>query len=330
MTVSVILTCHNEEAFIEQAIASIVAQSAFDRVAEIIVVDDGSSDGSPALLERLSREIDTLTVLRTEGVGVSAARNTGIRAGTAPLFAFLDADDYWVPDKLARQLAGMDDPRVGLVYSDFVDFAAPDASDAQLITVRRFGAGDAATLADYFVHDGPIVPSTIVVPRTVFEDVGLFDETIRLGEDTEFFLRVAERWRFQYVPGAWAYKRRHGNNLTRRLDALLPITLHLTEVFVQRHPSLARLARPRLSRRYARIGHDCARRGEIGAAMRYLGRALLYAPFFWRTYGYLALLLVPRGFRDGVLRVGKRVYHGALRQSAFAGVTADKSPMEAR
>jgi glycosyltransferase involved in cell wall biosynthesis len=298
---------------------SVATQTARDQVSEIVVVDDGSTDGSPELLARLAREIPVLRVIRTEGIGVSAARNTGIRLTSAPLVAFLDADDYWVPDKLARQLGpALDDARVGLVYSDFVDFSEPDSSDAQLVTVRRFDAGSADTLAEYFVHDAPIVPSTIVVRRVVFDDVGVFDETIRLGEDTEFFLRVAERWQFQHVPGAWAYKRRHDHNLTRRLDALLPINRQITETFSARHPALARLARARMSRRYARAGHDCARRGETAEALHYLGLALACAPLFWRPYGYLALMLVPRGLRDDVLRAGKRMYHGALRQSSMA------------
>jgi len=316
MTVAVVITCHNEEAYIEQAVRSVAAQTAFDRVVEIIVIDDGSTDGSPVLLARLAQEIDCLRVLRTEGIGVAAARNTGIRGTTAPLIAFLDADDYWVPDKLERQLAAYatDDGRVGLVYSDFVDFTRPDASDALLVTVRRFHADTPETLAGYFVHDAPIVPSTTLMRRSVFEDVGLFDERIRLGEDTEMFLRVAERWNFQYVQGGLVYKRRHGQNLTRRLDALIPISEEVTKTFVARNPSLGPVARQRLSRRYARAGHDCALHGETRDALRYLGLACTNAPLFWRPYGYLALMLVPRGLRDDVLRAGKRVYHGAMRQ----------------
>jgi glycosyltransferase involved in cell wall biosynthesis len=314
MTVAVILTCHNEEAFLEQAIQSVVAQTAFDRVSEIVVVDDASTDGSPALLARLSREIPRLRVLRTLGVGVAEARNNAIRATHAPLLAFLDGDDYWVADKLEHQLAALAaDDRIGLVYSDFVDFSRPDASDAQLVTVRRYSAATPDTLAEYFVHDAPIVPSSVLMPRAVFDEVGLFDPTIRLGEDTEFFLRVAERRRFQHVPGGLVCKRRHARNLTSRLDAFVPINEHVTRVFAERNPSLQRLVSQRLSRRYARVGHDCGRRGQTGSALRYLGTSLSHAPLFWRAYIYLALLCIPRGLRDRVMRVGKRFYHGTTR-----------------
>ena len=311
MNVAVILTCHNEGAFVEQAIRSVVAQTEARRIDEIVVVDDASTDGSPAILDRLACEFPRLRVQRSNGGGVSVARNIGIRETRSPLVAFLDGDDYWVDDKLECQLAILEaDDRIGLVYSDFVDFTEPDASDAQLVTVRRYHTGTSDTLAEYFVHDAPIMPSSVVIRRAVFDDVGVFDASMRLGEDTEFCLRVAERWRFQHVPGGLVYKRRHANNLTRRLEVLLPINEMLTERFADRNPSLRRLAHKRLSRRYARAGHDCARHGDTGAALRHLGTSLSHAPLFWRPYMYLALLLVPWGVRDHVLRVGRRLYHG--------------------
>lgn len=314
MNVSVILTCHNEERFIEQAIRSIASQTAADRIEEIVVVDDASTDGSAALLARLAREIPKLRVERSNGGGVAVARNVAIRQVRAPLLAFLDGDDYWVDDKLERQLPTLEaDDRIGLVYSDFVDFSEPDASDAQLVTVRRYLAGTTDTLAEYFVHDAPIMPSSIVIRRAVFDDVGVFDPSMRLGEDTEFFLRVAERWRFQHVPGGLFFKRRHGNNLTRRLDVLVPINEALTEVWATRNPSLRRLVHQRLSRRYARAGHDCAQHGQTGSAIRHLATSLAHSPFFWRPYLYLALLLVPWVVRDQVLKVGRRLYHGTAR-----------------
>jgi glycosyltransferase involved in cell wall biosynthesis len=313
MNVAVILTCHNEGAFIEQAIRSVVSQTAANRIDEIVVVDDASTDGSAALLARLACEIPRLRVEHSNGGGVSAARNVGIRETRAPLVAFLDGDDYWVEDKLELQLAILEaDDRIGLVYSDFVDFSEPDASDAQLVTVRRFHAGTANTLAEYFVHDAPIMPSSVVIRRRVFDDVGVFDASMRLGEDTEFCLRVAERWHFQHVPGGLFFKRRHSNNLTRRLDVLVPINEVLTQVFAERNPSLRGLVHKRLSRRYARAGHDCARHGDTGSALRHLGRSLAHAPLFWRPYMYLALLLVPWGIRDQVLRFGRRLYHGPM------------------
>ena len=114
------------------------------------------------------------------------------------------------------------------------------------MNVRRFSGDTRHTLAEYFVHDGPIVPSTTIIARAIFDDVGFFDEGIWPGEDTEIFLRIAERWQFQHVPGGLTFKRRHGCNLTRRLDALLPINLTITDRFVERNPGLRSLVGQRL------------------------------------------------------------------------------------
>ena len=180
--------------------------------------------------------------------------------------------------------------------------------------MRRFSSDTLHTLEDYFVHDGPIVPSTAIIARTIFEDVGLFDEQIRPGEDTEMFLRIAERWQFQHVPGGLTFKRRHERQVTRQLETLLPMNLALTERFVQRNPSLRPLMGQRLSRRYARVGHDCAQHGQGLLAFSYLSRAVSHAPFFWRAYAYLALLMLPLPVRKWTLRRGKRVFHGSVQR----------------
>jgi glycosyltransferase involved in cell wall biosynthesis len=321
VTVAVIITCCNEEAYIAQAVRSVIGQTDSASIAEIVIVDDGSKDGSRQVLARLAREDSRIRILHAHGVGLPAARNLAIGASSAPLIAFLDGDDYWRSDKLEQQLEVFVNPRVGLVYSDYVDFAQADLSDALLVNVRRFSSDTPHTLAEYFVHDGPIVPSTAIIARTIFEDVGLFDEQMRPGEDTEMFLRIAERWQFQHVPGGLTFKRRHGRQVTRQLERLLPMNLAMTERFVERNPGLRRLIGQRLSRRYARVGHDCAQHGQGLLAFTYLSRAVSYAPFFWRAYAYLALLMLPLPVRTRALRWGKRLFHGSLqrlRTTSFA------------
>ena len=220
VSVSVVITCHNEERTIEQAVRSVEAQTTFDAVAEIIVVNDGSQDGSEVVLERLAGEIEKLRIIETPGLGQSAARNRALREAKGELIAILDGDDFWTPEKLACQLpAFARGGNIGLVYGDFVDFSRDDATDGRIITVRRFDPESPHQLRDYFVHDGPIMPSTAVIRRSVFDDVGLFDESLRIGEDTEFYLRLAEKWRFCHVPGAFTFKRRHAGQLSWRLDA---------------------------------------------------------------------------------------------------------------
>lgn len=315
MSISVIMTCHNEEAFIEQAIRSVVAQTAYEMIDEIIVVNDGSSDGSQALLEKLAGEIGKLRIIVAGGVGLPAARNLALRQASGDFIALLDGDDYWVPEKTERQMrAFARSGQIGLVYSDFFDFTLPDASDAALVPVRPYHATDEATLATYFIHDAPIVPSTTIIRRETFDDVGLFDAEVRLGEDTEMFLRIAERWRFEHVPGGFLYKRRHGKNLTAQLERLLPVAQMLTERFTARNPSLRPLAAKRMARRYASAGNDCAKHGERTKAMNYLWRAFRSDPTCWSVYAYCFLALMPSQLGPALRRSFwnvRRVSHGA-------------------
>jgi glycosyltransferase involved in cell wall biosynthesis len=318
MSVSVVITCHNEEDTVEQAVRSVEAQTSFDAVAEIIVVNDGSHDGSKVVLERLAGEIERLRIIETPRLGQSAARNRALREAKGELIAILDGDDFWTPQKLECQLpAFARSGKIGLVYGDFVDFSRNDATDGRIITVRRFDPESPHQLRDYFVHDGPIMPSTAVFNRSVFDDVGLFEESLRVGEDTEFCLRLAEKWRFCYVPGAFTFKRRHTGQLSWRLEALLPSAAVTTEQFSSRHPELRPLASRRMARLHAKVSTDCAMKGERRKALRHTLTAIHLAPLYWRAWANLALLLAPMSVTRPVYEGLKRPWH-ALRQPRYS------------
>ena len=315
MSVSVVMTCHDEESTIEEAVRSVVAQTIFDSVEEIIVVDDGSRDGSPVVLQRLDDEIDKLTIIQTPGLGLPAARNRAVREARGEFIAILDGDDFWTPEKLERQLPAFErSGKIGLVYSDFVDFSRDDAADGRVITVRRFNPESAHQLRDYFVHDGPIMPSSLVVRRSVFDDVGLFDESLLIGQDTAFCLRVASSWRLCHVPGAFTFKRRHPGQISARLDALLPNAAQVTQDFAARHSELRPLAGRRMGRFHAKVSVDCAMRGEWRKALHHHLRAIRLAPFYWRAWANVVLLLAPASVVRPCYEAIKRPWH-ALRQS---------------
>jgi glycosyltransferase involved in cell wall biosynthesis len=314
LSVSVVMTCHDEERTIEQAVRSVEAQTTFDSVVEIFVVNDGSQDGSKAVLERLDDEIEKLTIIETPALGQAGARNRALGEAKGDFIALLDGDDFWTPEKLERQLpAFARSEQIGLVYGDIVDFSREDATDGRVVTVRRFNPESAHQFRDYFVHDGPIVPSALVVRRSVFDDVGLFDESLRIGEDTEFCLRVAEKWRFCHVPGAFTFKRRHPGQLSWRLDVLLPNAAVVTQHCASIHPELRSLAGRRMARLYAKVSADCAMKGEWRNALRHDLRAISLAPFYWRPWASLVLLVAPvsvvRPFYEGLKKPWHRLRH---------------------
>ena len=127
-------------------------------------------------------------------------------------------------------------------------------------------------------------------------------------------MRVAERWTFQHVAGALVYKRRHGSNTTRRLDALLPAAERLTREWVMRRPELAHLARRRNARLYAKAGNDCVAQGEKKRGARLLIRAMRHDPLSWRVYVYIFLCALPRGMDPQVRRAAKLLFYRAVRK----------------
>jgi glycosyltransferase involved in cell wall biosynthesis len=315
MSVSVLITCHNDERTIEQAVRSVETQTTFDAVVEIIVVNDGSQDGSEVVLERLADEIEKIRIIETPGLGAAAARNAGLRKVKGDFIAILDGDDYWAPEKLASQLSGFSHgSNIGLVYGDFIDFSRDDAADGHVITVRRFDSTSPYQLRDYFVHDGPILPSASIIRRAVIEDVGLFDESLRICEDTEFCLRIAEKWRFCYVPGAFTFKRRHPGRISSRIDGFLPNNARLSQQFAARHPELSALAGRRMARGHVRASIDCKIKGEWRRSVRHGGTAIRLAPLYWRSWINLILVLVPTCVAQPSYQGCKRPWH-ALRRS---------------
>jgi glycosyltransferase involved in cell wall biosynthesis len=193
--VSVIIPTYNRRAMVREAVASVVAQSCASRRfgIEVIVVDDGSTDGTAEELELLAGEVNAegagaicVTVVRTENRGVAAARNTGVAKATAPLIAFLDSDDLWLPHKLDRQMAFMD--------------AHPDCAIAQTEEIwmrggRRVNPGvrHRKRAGDIFAESLRtclISPSAVILRTGLFREAGGFDERMLAAEDYDLWLRI--------------------------------------------------------------------------------------------------------------------------------------------
>lgn len=307
--ISVILTCHNEERFIAQAIESVVAQTVYDEIGQIIVANDGSRDGSQAVLDEISVHNGKLEIIQTGGVGVSAARNIAIARAHGDFIAFLDGDDLWHPEKMERQLAAA---RVAgestvLLYTDFLDFCE-SINEGRHVPVRIFEATNRYVLDDFFVYDGPIMPSSVLVRTRAIKETKGFDPTLKYAEDTDAWLRLAAAGgRFQHVPGVLTFKRRHGANATgdpRDWDASAE---RISEIWVDRVPELASLRSRRASVRRVKIASTYLSRGEKARAFTYLARALACNPLNGRAYVFVGLALLPNDVRRASISMLKRL-----------------------
>lgn len=172
-----------------RAIQTVLAQTR--AVEEIIVIDDGSSDGTGETLQSLFG--DRIRYVWQANAGVSAARNHGMRLAQGRYFALLDSDDEWLPDKTRVQIEWLEArPDYGMVVCD-VQRVDRDGAPIDVFHRREVIREDGQVLR-YIIHNPALAPASAILRREVFEDVGGFDESLRTAEDIDFHLRIAQRW----------------------------------------------------------------------------------------------------------------------------------------
>lgn len=173
--VSAIIPVHNSERYLGEAIESVLAQTY--RPIELVIVDDGSVDATAAVCQRFPG----IRYIHQSQAGAAAARNRGVEAASGALLSFLDADDLWVPEKLARQTALLDaDPRLDMVLGRVRQFHSPELD----LEAKTRIAGDGTVLAG---HVG-----TLLIRRASFLRVGPFTTEWRVGEFIDWFARTRE------------------------------------------------------------------------------------------------------------------------------------------
>ena len=207
-TVSAIITGYNYARFLPGAIESVLAQTHLPD--EIIVVDDGSTDETAEVVGRYA-EWGVRYIYRPNG-GASAARNTGIRASHGDLIAFLDADDRWLPEKTTLQLAHFARfPWLGIVTGSECQTYE---SGGKPFFLYRKPVGAASFYPVILVENTIGNPSLAIVKRHCFESVGLFDESIALGQDWEMWIRIARNFEVGVVGAVLILFTRHAKSLT--------------------------------------------------------------------------------------------------------------------
>ena len=295
MRVSVIILCHNLAPYIEESINSVISQTNYENIFEIIIVNDGSTDNSLHILNKLKLSCNKIKIITTKGVGLASARNIGIKASLSEFVAFLDGDDFWTKDKLQNQLKFFHkDLTIGLIYGDYWDFTKFDASDAKLIPVRSLNKFNDKQLIEYFIKDAPIVPSTTICRKKVFETVGLFNEKLKKQDDTDMFLRIAEKWKLFYVKGGHCYKRRSKNQITERLENLLYEQNMTAKNAILRNPQLKKYEKKRKSIRLLKAAVDCLiMHKERKSAFSHVTNSIKYDLFNIRAWLLIIMLLIP-------------------------------------
>ena len=280
--VSVVTPAYNVGPWIGQAMDSVLSQT--EGRIEYVVVDDGSTDDTAAIVAERAESDPRLRLVRTENGGSGRARNVGITATSAPFVAFLDGDDRWHRHFLSTALATLNDaaPHVGATYSH----TRVLLESGRVVGMRWQPAGICDLDRLLVDHNPPHNGSSLVLRRSCFDEVGTFDASLRSGVDFEMWLRIAAK---SATPAFQGIRRWHvdmrlmrtgsiSRDRTGRYRALETVLAEYAPLMQRCHPGLA-YVRPAV---FAyRDGHDeigdrwaaeALRRGHRHAAPRRLGR----------------------------------------------------------
>ena len=233
-TIACIVTSYNNGPWLRQSIESVLAQSR--RPDEIVVADDGSTDGSRDLITSLVGAHPTIrAILREENIGVAANRDLAIRAATSDLVTTLDGDDYYHPKKIEKE-AKIIQENAGdvVVYSD-LDFVDPDGNVLERIGFTEFAQGGGDARMAYLLHRAGPIPRDMLMPKALFERAGGFRHELRLYEDWDLKLRLARAARNWYraAGGPGLSYRRHPRGLASA-DGLSHLEAQLRVIFLNR------------------------------------------------------------------------------------------------
>lgn len=192
--VSAIVTTHNRKDLLKRAIESVLSQTYKDL--ECIVVDDASTDGTDELCN--TYPIQYIHIPKSESKGGNYARNLGIKASKGKYCAFLDDDDYWLPEKIEKQVALIEEKQCELVYCGRkFEYIRPDRIEYRDVLPNSALSGDISR--KIFQTVCCTTSSTMLILKQALEEIGYFDENLRFWQDYELTIRLAQREPFFYV-----------------------------------------------------------------------------------------------------------------------------------
>jgi hypothetical protein len=267
---------------------------------EVIVVDDGSTDDTAAVMNHYAGD-PRVSYHRAEHAGVAAAKSAGICRARAPFVAFLDADDEWLPRKLQQQMPLFQtDPDLAVVYARrlLMDHAG------QPLPYRQPALHRGHVLEPMFQQNF-VCFSTAVVRRAVFDQVGLFDDTLPFGVDYDLWLRIAIRFRFDFVDEPLVRYRTGHARLSCQDTERTVLALRIMERFLDNGGRAA--LKPAAVRRAFAMTHchialgqrDSARAAACASVLK----SLANAPGYWQAWKVLASLALPGHVREWLARL---------------------------
>ena len=301
--ISVIIPLYNKEAGIATALRSVLAQTYQDF--EIVVVDDGSTDGSVAVVE--SFDDPRIRLIRQQNAGVSAARNRGIAEAKGEYISFLDADDEWMPEFL-EEISTLQKyyPECKAQATNYI-FNSNGVKSPTILRKIPF-KGERGILTNYFevasCSHPPVWTSAVCIERKLLQDNCGFPVGIKSGEDLLTWARIAVRTQWAYSRRAYSVFNIEGygiNERPKRIPAKIDIVGKELKLMYKKNPKLKGL------RHYIALWHKmrCSIYMRLGMSRKSIGEAvkgLRFQPLNYKLYAYIILDLIPDKLRKNIIR----------------------------
>lgn len=269
--VAVVMPVFNGGEYLRDAIVSVLRERSADL--EVVVVDDGSTDGSGEVAASFGTEVK---VLRQNRRGVAAARNAGVRASDSPYVAFLDADDIWCDGKLRAQYAYLEGHGIaGLAY------CGSQEVDEGLRVLRTNTPTRNLTLSDLLLFKNePVCPSSIVARREVLDEIGGFDERLSTSADWDLLRKALEICEVACVPDAYVMYRLHGDAMHLNIPNMeRDMLLALASAFAgHRDPDVAALRGMAYGNLFRILAGSYFRSSQWGQFVRCSVQSAMYYP----------------------------------------------------
>lgn len=263
--ISIIIPTYNRENFVREAISSVLAQEDVPQEMEILVIDDGSTDGTSEILARFSQRI---RYIRQNHSGVSAARNRGILESRGEWIALLDSDDVWLPSKLAAQMRYFTEhPWMLLCQTEEIWLR-----NGKRLNPRKYHKKPEGHCFTRLLERCLVSPSAVVMHHTLFAAVGLFDESLPACEDYDLWLRIGCRFPIGLIDTPLIVKHGgHSDQLSSSVPTLDRYRIRSLAKLLRTEPLIAglRTAAENALIRKARIYADgCRKHGRFDEADR--------------------------------------------------------------
>ncbi len=289
-SVSIIVPVYNGASTIRETLNSVLQQSVEDL--ELIVVDDGSTDNT--LEVAASFDDPRLSVFSYPNAGVSTTRNRGVTHASADYVSFLDADDLWTPDKLARQLDALESSQKAAVaysWTDYIDQTGQFIAHDQQVTF----SGD--VYGELLRRDFLESASNATIRRQAFLAVGGFDSSLSGAADWDFFLRLAKCYDFVAVPSLGVLYRISNSSMSANLSMQEQECIEVIERAYEQAPENLQFLKPQsLGRIYQYLSFKSMQgplsRAKGLTALQYFQRSLTHSPMIAVQCFRLTLILV--------------------------------------